>query len=204
MSLSVTRIMPETRAYTKVARAAAEDRTRTALLDAAEQAFFAGPWEHVSLETIAAQAGVTKQTLLRHFGSKDGLLEKTYERAFDRVRAERLSAPTHDIEGAIDNLLDHYEQHGGRAMKIGAVTGDGPMEQFGRQAREMHYAWIEHAFGAWLDRTGGRERRRLRAALIATCDVQAWWILAHDLGLPRRDVRATLILTIRRLLRDET
>jgi AcrR family transcriptional regulator len=196
--------MTETRTYTQVARAAAQDRTRTALLDAAEEAFFDGPWEQASLEAIAARAGVTKQTLLRHFGSKDGLLEQAHGRAFERVRAERLRAPTDDVEGAIDNLLDHYERYGERAMRIGARGGDGTLERFGRRAREMHYGWVEHAFGAWLARARGPERRRLRAALIVACDVQAWWILAHDLALPRRDVRATLNLTIRTLLGEDT
>jgi AcrR family transcriptional regulator len=192
--------MASTRTYTKVARAAAQDRTRTALLAAAEEAFFAGPWEQASLEAIAARAGVTKQTLLRHFGSKDGLLEAAYARAFEQVRAQRLSAPADDIEGAIDNLLDHYEQHGERALKIGALGGDGVPARLGRRAREMHYAWVEHAFGAWLARARGPERRRLRAALIVACDVQSWSILARDLALPRREVRATLILTVGRLL----
>jgi AcrR family transcriptional regulator len=195
--------MTDTRTYTKVARAAAQDRTRAALLDAAEEAFLEGPWEQASLEAIAARAGVTKQTLLRHFGSKDGLLEQAYERAFQRVRAERLGAPTDDLEGAVDNLLDHYEQHGEHALKIGAMGGDGTLERLGRRAREMHHGWVEHAFGFWLARTRGAERRRLRAALIVACDVQAWWILAHDLALPRREVRATLILTIRRLLGED-
>ena len=196
--------MAETRTYTQVARAAAQDRTRTALLDAAEEAFFAGPWQQASLEAIAARAGVTKQTLLRHFGSKDGLLEQSYARAFDRVRAERLSAPTDDLEGAIDNLLHHYEQHGARAMRIGTMSGDGTLAWIGRRARELHHGWVEHAFGTWLDRTRGAERRQLRAALIVACDVQAWWILAHDLALPQRDVRATLVLTVRRLLGEDT
>jgi AcrR family transcriptional regulator len=195
--------MVEARTYTKVARAAAQDRTRTALLDAAEEAFFAGPWDQVSLEAIAGRAGVSKQTLLRHFGSKDGLLEHAYERAFDRVREERLTAPTDDIEGAIDNLLDHYDRHGGRAMKLGPLTGNRTTARFGRRAREMHYDWVEHAFGAWLDRARGTEQRRLRSALIVACDVQAWWILSHDLALSRRDIRATLVLTIRRLLGED-
>jgi hypothetical protein len=67
----------------------------------------------------------------------------------------------------------------------------------------MHYEWVEHAFGAWLDRARGTKQRRLRGALIVACDVQAWWILSHDLALSRRDVRATLVLTIRRLLGED-
>jgi AcrR family transcriptional regulator len=184
----------------KVARAHAEEHTRTELLDAADQAFMSGPWEHASLEAIAGAAGVTKQTLLRHFGSKDGLLEQVRRRAIAEVERQRLSAPTNDIAGAVDNLLDHYEIRGGRAMRSSNMDLDGPLADLGRRARQFHYEWVEHAFGAWLDTAAPVERERLRAALIAVCDVQTWWILAHDLSLPRSEVRATLILTIDRLL----
>jgi AcrR family transcriptional regulator len=174
-----------------------------ALLAAADEAFMSGPWEQVSLDAMARAAGVTKQTLLRHFGSKDGLLEQTLLRAFAEVRAQRLSAPTNDIAGAVDNLLDHYEIRGGRAMRSSNLDVDGPLAELGRRAREFHYEWVEHAFGAWLAAARPTERGRLRAALIAVCDVQSWWILSHDLGLPRTDVRATLILTISCLLGED-
>jgi AcrR family transcriptional regulator len=188
------------RTYTKVARAQAEEQTRSALLDAADEAFLSGPWEQASLETIAGAANVTKQTLLRHFGSKDGLLEQALRRAIPEVEQQRLSAPTTDIAGAVDNLLEHYEMRGGRAMRSSNLELDGPLADLGRRARQFHYDWVEHAFGAWLDAAAPDERERLRAALIAVCDVQAWWILSHDLGMSRSDVRATLILTITRLL----
>ncbi len=188
------------RTYTKRARAQAEGQTRTALLDAADEAFLSGPWEHASLEAIAGTAGVTKQTLLRHFGSKDGLLEQTLRRAIAEVERQRLGAPTNDIAGAVDNLLDHYETRGGPAMRSSNMDLDGPLADLGRMARQFHHDWVEHAFGTWLKAAPPRERERLRAALIVVCDVQAWWILAHDLAMPRRAVRATLILIITRLL----
>ena len=78
-----------------------------------------------------------------------------------------------------------------------------PVADIGPAARQFHYDWVEHAFGGWLGRLRGRERRRVRAALIVACDVHAWSILAHDLGLPRAEVRATLVLTIRRLLEED-
>jgi AcrR family transcriptional regulator len=195
--------MASTRPYVQVARAAARDRTREALLDAAEEAFFSVGWEQISLEGIAADAGVTKQTLLRHFGSKDGLFEHTCARAFERVRAQRMSAPTHDIEGAVDNLLDHYDDVGERALMLAAADGDGRVAQIGRMGREFHYEWVEHAFGSWLAAARGRARARKRATLIALCDVHTWWLLSHDLDLPRAEVRATLIDAIRRLLEEE-
>jgi hypothetical protein len=80
---------------------------------------------------------------------------------------------------------------------------DGSLADLGRRARQFHYDWVELAFGTWLTAPRPPERRRLRAALIAVCDVQAWWILTHDLELPRAEVRATLILTINRLLGED-
>jgi AcrR family transcriptional regulator len=194
--------MASSRTYTKVARAEAEEHTRTALIAAADDAFLSAPWERASLDSIAKRAGVTKQTLLRHFGSKDGLLEQTLRLAIAQVEEQRLSAPTDDIPGAVDNLLDHYEERGGRAMRSTNLDVGGPLAELAQIARQFHYDWIDHAFGRWLTPASSTERARLRAALIAICDVQSWWILTHDLGLSRVEVRATLILCIRRLLGD--
>ena len=196
--------MTDARNYTKVTRAASEEATRPALLEAATEVFFDGAWHTTSLDAIAGRAGTTKQTLLRHFGSKDGLLEAGYLRSFDVVRAQRLSAPTDDIAGAVDNLLDHYEEHGERALRIATLGADLPVADIAPAARQFHYDWVEHAFGGWLGRLRGRERRRVRAALIVACDVHAWSILAHDRGLPRAEVRATLVLTIRKTARRRT
>jgi AcrR family transcriptional regulator len=195
---------PTRRPYNQVTRARARQQTRDALLDAAQREFFAGRWEEVSLEAVAAGAGVTKQTLLRHFGSKDRLLEQAIERGYTEVRDQRFDVPPGDIAGAVDNLLEHYEQWGERAMRIGAVEGLGAVGGgLGRRARQLHYDWVDHAFGPALQQLGARDRTRRRAALIALCDVHTWWLLSHDLGLPRAEVRATLIRAIEPLIPQE-
>ncbi len=186
-----------------MARAQAEEQTRAALLDAGDEAFLSGPWEQASLQAIARAAGVTKQTLLRHFGSKDGLLQTVLLRALNEVKEQRLGVPTDDIAGAVDNLLEHYEIRGGRAMRSSNLEPDGPLADLGRLARQIHYDWVELAFGSWLAAVVVSERRRLRSALITVCDVQAWWTLSHDLELVRAEVQATLVLTIMRLLGED-
>jgi AcrR family transcriptional regulator len=194
-----------TRPYRQVARARARQRTREALIAAAQSEFFAGRWEEASLEAIAASARVTKQTLLRHFGSKDGLLERAVEQGFDEVRAQRFNAPSGDVAGAVENLLEHYERWGERAIRIAAVDGLGEVAAgLGRKARQLHYDWVEHAFGSSLERLSTKDRRRRRAALIALCDVQTWRLLSHDLELSRAEVRATLIDAIESLIPEET
>jgi AcrR family transcriptional regulator len=193
-------MMMRSRTYVKVARAQRELRTRTALLEAAERAFFAGIWEATTLDAVAAGAGVTKQTLLRHFGTKDGLLEQTFQRAYDRVQAQRMRAPADDIDAAVENLLEHYDSVGDASLKIAAMRGGQLITELGRRARQLHYDWIDHAFGAWLAALLPRDRAHVRATLITICDVRAWDILTNELGLSRADTKAALILTVRRLL----
>ncbi|WP_205696094.1 TetR/AcrR family transcriptional regulator [Conexibacter sp. SYSU D00693] len=185
------------RTYEKAARAVGEERTRTALLDAAERAFLAGRWSAASLTALAHEAGVTKQTLLRHFGSKDGLLERAVQRALDRTARQRLGPPPPDVAAAVDDLLDHYARDGERALALEALEGTGAVAVVRDRARALHHAWVDHAFAPWL---AGPERERRRAATIALCDVRAWAVLSRDLGLGRDEVHATLTLALDRLL----
>jgi hypothetical protein len=51
--------------------------------------------------------------------------------------------------------------------------------------RLLHYEWVERTFEPLLAERDGEDRRRLRAQLIAVCDVYFWKILSRDLGLSR-------------------
>jgi AcrR family transcriptional regulator len=193
---------PATRSYRQVARARVREQTHDAILDAAQAELAAGRWDETTLEDIAAAAGVTKTTLLRHFGSKSGLLAEGTERAMRRVREHRWQAPTENIAGAVDNLLEHYAQLGELSLVIGGSNRSRDFEQIGLSARQMHYDWVDHAFGTWLRAVSPGDRRRRRAALIAVCDVHAWRLLSHDLALSGADVRATLIQTVAAILEE--
>jgi AcrR family transcriptional regulator len=192
------------RQYKQVARAQAQEQTRDALIDAATGEFFEGNWLKASLESLSSKAGVTKQTLLRHFGSKDGLLMQALMRGAAQARDQRWSTPTDDIAGAVDNVLDHYDAWGERSMRMGSwQSGPTMLALISHGARQFHYDWIEYAFGQWLEALSDEAHARRRAALIVICDVQTWWILSHDLGLPRSDVHAILTDLVERLVAEK-
>jgi AcrR family transcriptional regulator len=181
------------RQYKQVAREEAQQRTREALLEAAIDEFYADRWTKVSLTGLATRAGVTKQTLLRHFGSKEGLLIQALVRSAAQVLDERWNAPVGDVDGAIENLLEHYEAWGGRARRLGAWQ-DAPsvLAKLSRAGRQVHYQWIEFVFAPQLEALEEAGSSRLRAELIVICDVQTWWILAHDLELGGAEVKSIL------------
>jgi AcrR family transcriptional regulator len=82
---------------------------REELLDAADRVVRReGP--RVSMNAIAAEAGITKPILYRHFGDKNGLYQALAERhseaLLDRIR-DALGAPL-DRRELVENVLDTY------------------------------------------------------------------------------------------------
>ncbi len=193
----------EPRPYKQVARAKGQERTREALLDAAIDEFYGDGWQKTSLEALSARAGVTKQTLLRHFGSKDGLLLQALVHSASHVFDQRWSVSSGDVEGAVENLLDHYEDWGERALRIGAwQSGPAALAKLSQMARQIHYDWVEYVFAPWLEDLEETARVRRRATLIALCDVHTWQLLSNDLGLARPEVHATLTGAIEAVLAE--
>ncbi len=199
--LEASEAIASRRPYKLQARAASTERTRKALLDAAEDELMGDRWRQTSLESLARKAGVTKQTLLRHFGSKDGLLLQALGRGAIDIFNQRFGAPGVDIAAAVEHLLDHYEAWGERSLRIGAwQRGPTALAKLAQLARQAHHNWVEHAFAPWLEPLDTQTRERRRAALIALCDVNAWWLLAHDIALPRVEIEATLTEAVECLL----
>jgi AcrR family transcriptional regulator len=191
------------RPYKKVARAESQQQTRDALLDAAEEELSEGGWSKTSLEKLAAKAGVTKQTALRHFGSKEGLIEAAIRRTSEIVRKERGRAPVGDVPGSVHNLMDHYERWGNLVMRVLAEEHRiSLVRKVTDRGRQVHYEWVDYAFGPQLEGLDDEARRRRRAALIVICDVHTWWLFSHELGLGRAEISAILVEMIERLLAE--
>jgi AcrR family transcriptional regulator len=195
----------EQRPYKQVARAQAQQRTRDALLDAAGEELFKDGSSQASLETVAAKAGVTKQTALRHFGSKDGLIEAAIRRTSEIVRKERAKAPIGDVPGAVRNLMVHYERYGDLVMRL---LGEGHWFYLVRKAtdhgRHVHQEWVERTFEPQLQRLEDDQARKLRMAqLVAVCDVYVWKVLRRDMKLDVAQAETALIGLIEGLFAEE-
>ena len=65
-----------TRTYRQTRRADTTERTRAAMLVAARDLFREDPQFDPSLEALAERAGVSTRTVIRQFGSKEGVLEQ--------------------------------------------------------------------------------------------------------------------------------
>jgi AcrR family transcriptional regulator len=181
-------------------RADATAATRDRILRAAQQLFFDQWYEDVTLSAIAAAAGVSHQTVLNHFESKEGVALATAEVVERETLDQRAAAVPGDVEGALHALVGEYERFGDANARWAASADR--LEGLARMldvGRAHHRAWLERIFDSGLPRRPD-DRRRAVDALHAATDVYTWKLLRRDLHLGRDETEQTMAALVRGVL----
>src|SRR3954453_19891718 len=188
------------RPYRMGARADAAETTLKRVLEVAVRLFTDNPYDDASLELVATEAGVSKRTVLRRFGSKETLFGDAMTMARGEMIAHRQAAPVGDVPGAVANVVGQYERWGANRLRLLEQEHRIPLiAEWVRGGREWHWGWVERVFSPQLGTVRGAERKRRHAALVALTDVYTWRILRLDLRLSRADTERTIVDLINRL-----
>lgn len=187
-----------TRSYTMRARAESTIDTRERILDAV----IALSEEKLSLEIVLAdvaeRAGVSVQTVLRHFHSRQGLFERAQARRLARVRAER-ATPVGDAASAVRTIVAFYDRLGEWSLRLQAQEhSDELSRQTVELGRRVHREWVEQVFAPQLAGRGDREE--LVDLLVVATDVLTWKILCRDGGMDRSTTCKRMLRLVRAVL----
>jgi AcrR family transcriptional regulator len=184
------------------ARADAAEATLKRVLEVAVRLFTDHPYDDVSLELVATEAGVSKRTVLRRFGSKETLFGEAMTMARGEMIAHRQAAPVGDVPGAVANVVGQYERWGANRLRLLEQEDRIPLiAEWVQGGREWHWGWVEQVFSPQLSGLRGAERRRRIAALVVLTDVYTWRLLRLDLKLSRADTERTLVDLINQMER---
>jgi len=195
--------MKSQRTYRMVARAEAAERTRLAVLDAALVLFTREPYADITLQEIASEAGVTLQTVLRKFGSKEGLFEAAGREAERRVREERTRELPADVDAALAQLTASYERIADFNWQALCQEEQFPGVARGlRAARGLHRDWLAQVFERELTGVGPAEQTRRLELLFGATDFYLWKLYRKDLGHSRA-VATSLIRDAVRALQQQ-
>ncbi|WP_187270659.1 TetR/AcrR family transcriptional regulator [Lacisediminihabitans profunda] len=190
--------MKSTRPYEMRARADAAAQTRERIMAAAIELANEKPINALVLPDVATRAEVSVQTVLRLFGSRDGLLDAATESALESVRAERDVAPG-DVAAAVGTLFDHYEVRGdGVLLLLGQERWEPRAAEITSAGRLLHREWVEGVFAPFLARDG--ERDATVDLLVAASDVYTWKLWRRDRCLSRPDAEARMLRLIGNIL----
>jgi AcrR family transcriptional regulator len=172
--------MKTKRTYTMTARAKSAEETRRRILQAAFDLQSRRLSSEIGLEAVAGEAGVSVQTVLRHFGSRVGLFEETVVFANEQVAEER-RAPVGDIQGALRVLLDHYEKRGDMAlMMLAQETTYDHVRHLSDAGKSTHRDWVSEVFAPLLDGLDPAACEQAIDLLVVATDVYTWKLLRRD------------------------
>lgn len=179
------------RVYRQTARAAATEELRQRIV-AAFYELLSSRWvDEVTLDEVAASAGTTRQTVIRLFGGKEGLLKAIA--AIVETQAEPRLSLSRDVSvaGAIQALIDHYESVGDLILRLlGQEERHPALHPILERGRREHRAWVAKWFGGTMK---GVEQERQVTRLVVVTDIYTWKLLRRDFGNSRKEV--TLLIT---------
>ena len=158
------------------------DRSREAILAAAEDSFARRGFEGASLQEIAEAAGVSRSTPVYFFGSKEALHDAVLGRAITRAQeamarayaeGEEADSPEDAVAAYVAAFVDFlaHDENFLRLMQREALRGVSPVvEHYGRAVEEAVVALRPIADKA------GMSPERLILDLTALC----WYPFAHE------------------------
>ena len=183
-----------------VTRAERAAVTRQCIVDAARELFDSHATDF-TLEKVASTAGTSVQTVLRAFGSKEGLLDELIGSL--RNRDISVVEPPRSVEQAIHLLIDDYEEIGDRVIRmLGEEHRIRSFAAVADRGRRNHQSWVNAAFAEPLSGYRPAARQRVGQALLAATDVYIWKLLRRDFALDRKTTESTMQRLVRGVLLD--
>jgi AcrR family transcriptional regulator len=172
-----------TRGYRMAARAEAAARTADGILAATAQLWRERPMDEITLAAIAERAGVSVRTVIRRFGSRNGVIAAGIEADASGIVAERDQALAGDVEGALAILLTHYERDGDAVVRTLALEETVPeAKAIADAGRAGHRAWCARIFAPRLPPPAHEAYGTRLDAVVAATDLYVWKLLRRDLG----------------------
>lgn len=181
------------RPYRMRARAESVAATRERILDAAETTADELRYEGVTLAVIARRAGVSVQTVLRHFRNREELFLATVLHMGMKMSGDRDVEPEWGAKRIVSVLVDHYERFGDRILwMLAQEAQQAQIKVFTDIGRQYHADWCRDAFAPALAGLRGGKRERRLAQLIAGTDIYVWKILRRDRGLSHSQTKLAI------------
>lgn len=182
-------------------RAEAAAQTSENVLRVVGQLWMKYPMHEITLEQVAAGAGITVRTILRKYGSKEGLIDAAIQQDSAGIIAIKEQAQTGQIEQIVSVMMQEYELVGPAVIRTLAIEHDIP--QAGvmlKKGRSVHRKWCARVFAPYLN-TGDKKELRLRIGLFyAATDVYAWKLLRQDLGYSKKETEQIFIRTLQGII----
>jgi len=190
-----------TRKYEMGVRAKAAETTSEEIIRVVGELWMKYSIHEITLHMVAQNAGVTVMTILRKFGSKEGLFEAAIRTDTAGIQDVRKESQAGNINQAISILMKEYEYAGQAVIRTLAVENDLPVAaKILKKGRELHKEWCQRIFAQYLPESNDKEYQIMLGTFYAATDIYKWKLLRIDLGYSKEETEKIFIKTVRGII----
>jgi AcrR family transcriptional regulator len=174
----------QTRPYRQRRRAAAAEANTERILQAGLELFEERPWDQITLAAIAERAGVGLQTVIRRFGTKDGVSRAVNQWIAPQISETRGEPDGGDPAAVAASLARHYERWGDSTDRMLRQEDVSPaLGEAAAAGRAAHREWVQRVFAPQLAALPRASRQDRLARLIGLTGIELWLVLRRQGGL---------------------
>jgi len=196
------------RPYSSGRRLELSDRKRTKILAAARAQLENNGFLSLTLDALARECGVTRQTIHNLFGTKSGLLEELFDQLALDGGMHRMGEVMRqgDAEALVENFVKVFTDFWSkdrlfirRVYGIAAIDpGFGAAVDARNQRRRMAAGRVVNRLGRWAEGSEAKDRPRRIAVLWALTSFEFFDVLAE--GSSVEDAARTVLIIVKREL----
>jgi AcrR family transcriptional regulator len=193
-----------TRKYEMGVRAKAAELSSEEIIRVVGELWMKYSIHEITLQMVAQNTGVTVMTILRKFGSKEGLFDAAIRNDTSGIQDVREKAQAGNIFQAISILMTEYEYAGPAVIRTLAVENElSVAAKILKKGRELHGEWCQRIFAQYLPTSNDKEYQLMLGAFYAATDVYKWKLLRKDLGYSEEETVKIFVKTVRGLLENK-
>lgn len=171
-------------------RAAGAQNTEKKILKGLFETWLETPLNEITLEKIAERSGVTVRTILRKFGSKEGLFEASLKGDIGSMAERKNRTLAGDLDSIMDTLMEEYEATGRAGIRTLAMEFElTQAAEIIAKGRKVHWTWCERVFAPYMDGLDAQKRHEMLGALYVETDVNCWKLLRMDFSYSAEETR---------------
>lgn len=159
----------------------------------------------ITLDLVAERASVSVRTIIRRYGSKEGLFEACIQNNAADTQSDRENAEVGNVNSAIQYLLADYEAYGDALIRMLAMEDQLDIARGVLQAgRTYHRDWCARIFSPFLPDKSGSDYETELTAFVAATELYLWKLLRRDLNYDIEQAQKTFLRLVNGLISDKT
>ena len=157
--------------------------------------------DEITLFQIAEKANVSIQTLFRHFGSREQLIQHAVNLISADILSQHAIPDEVSVQSIVSNLNEYYDLNGLFIIRLRSQAARlAEFEEFQVGWQNSHHLWIQNSFAIYLQALTTISQNELADTLFGLTDVHFWYVYYHELRKSRQELNIIWVRILRSLL----